>query len=91
MHEPHRFNANIEFCCEDCKASYRLSVELSQFWLRSQQYFDRMKSFDFLIMPALLGLVAGVAHGVIAHQAELPLGLMEQLHQVVEGEHISLQ
>ncbi|MGD1860303.1 MAG: hypothetical protein ACFB0E_10070 [Leptolyngbyaceae cyanobacterium] len=42
-------------------------------------------------MPALAGLIAGVAHGIISHRANLPLGLVEQLGQVVESEHVSLQ
>ena len=37
---------------------------------------DNLKS---LILPAFLGLVAGVAHGVISHQAKLPMSLTEQL------------
>lgn len=66
-------------------------------WLNSSdssqdsQVVDSMKSFGFLIMPALVGLVAGIAHGVISHQTGLPLGLVEQLSQVVESEHISFQ
>lgn len=50
-----------------------------------------MKSFDFLVMPSLLGLIAGIAHGIVAHNADLPLGLVEQMHQVVQPEHVSFQ
>ncbi|MGF1521715.1 MAG: hypothetical protein ACFBSF_05275 [Leptolyngbyaceae cyanobacterium] len=38
-----------------------------------------MKSFSFLVTPALLGLVAGIAHGIISHHADLPLALTDQL------------
>ncbi|MGD1854491.1 MAG: hypothetical protein ACFB2W_09580 [Leptolyngbyaceae cyanobacterium] len=30
-------------------------------------------------MPAFIGLTAGVAHGIISHQANLPMSLTEQL------------
>ncbi len=36
-----------------------------------------------LFLPALVGLVAGMAHGVVSHRAELPVSLTEQLGQVV--------
>lgn len=38
-----------------------------------------MNSLKSLILPAFVGLVAGVAHGVISHQAGLPVSLTEQL------------
>ncbi len=50
-----------------------------------------MKSLSFLIMPAFVGLLAGVAHGIITHRAGLPLDLTEQVHQVVAGKDVSLQ
>ncbi len=50
-----------------------------------------MRCFEFLIVPALAGLVAGVAHGIVAHQAELPVGLAEQVYQLVEADQISVQ
>lgn len=37
---------------------------------------DNLKS---LLLPAFLGLTAGVAHGIISHQAGLPMSLTEQL------------
>lgn len=45
-----------------------------------------MKPFAFLVTPALLGLIAGVAHGIVSHQANLPLSLAEQLQQAVWAE-----
>ncbi|MEM1281180.1 MAG: hypothetical protein AAF827_01380 [Cyanobacteria bacterium P01_D01_bin.6] len=50
-----------------------------------------MKSFDFLILPAFAGLLAGVAHGIVAHRADLPVGLAEQVHQIVADKNVSLQ
>ena len=51
----------------------------------------RMKSFGFLLLPALTGLLAGVAHGVIAHHADLPIGLAEQVQHVVAGKNTAWQ
>ena len=38
-----------------------------------------MDNLKHLFLPALLGLTAGMAHGVIAHHADLPMSLTEQL------------
>ncbi|MEM7062971.1 MAG: hypothetical protein AAF572_07400 [Cyanobacteria bacterium P01_B01_bin.77] len=46
---------------------------------------DNLKS---LILPAFLGLTAGVAHGVISHQAGLPMSLTDQLIQPWVDSHI---
>ncbi|EDX84646.1 hypothetical protein S7335_2343 [Synechococcus sp. PCC 7335] len=32
-----------------------------------------------LILPATLGLVAGVAHGVVSHTMDLPMSLSDQI------------
>lgn len=45
-----------------------------------------VSSFSFLLTPALLGLVAGFAHGLVSHQADLPLSLAEQAQQVLQIE-----
>lgn len=42
-----------------------------------------MQGFSSLVVPAFLGLVAGIGHGVVSHHAELPLSLTEQLAQPV--------
>jgi len=40
-----------------------------------------------LLLPAALGLVAGMAHGVTAHVMDLPMSLSEQLAEpFVESE-----
>ncbi len=38
-----------------------------------------MNNLKSLILPAFLGLTAGVAHGIISHQVGLPMSLTEQL------------
>ena len=38
-----------------------------------------MDNLKHLVLPAFLGLTAGVAHGFIAHYADLPMSLTEQL------------
>ncbi|MGD1804049.1 hypothetical protein ACP6PL_01215 [Dapis sp. BLCC M126] len=40
-----------------------------------------MNSFSLasLIFPAILGLITGVGHGIISHQADLPMSLTDQL------------
>ena len=40
-----------------------------------------MNNWTYFIFPALLGLVAGVGHGVISHNQELPFSLTEQFLQ----------
>ena len=37
-----------------------------------------MNNLKSLILPAFLGLTAGMAHGIISHQAGLPMSLTEQ-------------
>ena len=38
-----------------------------------------MNYLAFLILPATLGLVAGLAHGVVSHTMDLPIPLGEQM------------
>lgn len=45
-----------------------------------------MNNWTYFIFPALLGLIAGVGHGVICHNQELPLSLTEQFLQSVVSE-----
>ncbi|MEM6445058.1 MAG: hypothetical protein AAFY57_12440 [Cyanobacteria bacterium J06642_2] len=37
-----------------------------------------MTQLKSLFLPAMLGLVAGVGHGIVTHYAGLPLSLVEQ-------------
>ncbi|MEO1132614.1 MAG: hypothetical protein AAFX40_07905 [Cyanobacteria bacterium J06639_1] len=37
-----------------------------------------MSSLKSFILPALLGFVAGIGHGVVSHHTDLPLSLGEQ-------------
>ncbi|ESA32615.1 hypothetical protein N836_25200 [Leptolyngbya sp. Heron Island J] len=38
-----------------------------------------MNNLRSLVLPAFLGLTAGVAHGIMSHQVGLPMSLAEQL------------
>lgn len=38
-----------------------------------------MNHASFLFTPALLGLVAGISHGIVSHLTGLPLSLPEQV------------
>ncbi|MEM9092108.1 MAG: hypothetical protein AAGC93_25655 [Cyanobacteria bacterium P01_F01_bin.53] len=44
-----------------------------------------MNYLSSLILPAALGLVAGMGHGVVSHYAELPVSLGEQIVQPLQG------
>ncbi|NEQ34001.1 MAG: hypothetical protein F6K04_23930 [Leptolyngbya sp. SIO4C5] len=37
-----------------------------------------------LVLPALVGLLAGVGHGVMSHQANLPLSLGQQMVSILQ-------
>ena len=43
-----------------------------------------MNSLTSLVFPAVLGLIAGVGHGIISHQAGFPLSLTEQFLQPLQ-------
>lgn len=40
-----------------------------------------MNRLASLVLPAALGLIAGISHGVVAHSMDLPMSLSEQLLQ----------
>ncbi len=48
-----------------------------------------MISLNSLLLPALFGLVAGVSHGILTHQAGLPYSLSEQLLQPLQAHQSS--
>lgn len=39
---------------------------------------DMFYSVPSLVLPAALGLIAGIGHGVVSHYAGLPLSLLDQ-------------
>ena len=40
-----------------------------------------MNKFAALFLPAALGLIAGISHGVVSHSMGLPMSLGEQVLQ----------
>ncbi len=45
-----------------------------------------MNQFASLFLPAVLGLLTGVAHGISSHYQDLPFSLTEQVLQSVQPE-----
>ena len=45
-----------------------------------------MRNLASFILPSVLGLVAGVGHGIISHNQDLPFSLAEQVIESVQGE-----
>jgi hypothetical protein len=41
-----------------------------------------MQHIASLVLPAVIGLLAGLGHGFIAHQAHLPMALGDQVAQL---------
>lgn len=41
-----------------------------------------MNHLSNLVLPACLGLLTGIGHGIYSHQQDLPLSLTEQIIQV---------
>ena len=50
-----------------------------------------MNNFSSLILPAVLGLVAGIGHGISSHYQELPFSLAEQIIQPLAVEQSSFE
>ena len=45
-----------------------------------------MNNLASFILPAILGLVAGVGHGITSHQQGLPFSLADQVVESVQGD-----
>lgn len=45
-----------------------------------------MKNLASFILPSILGLVAGIGHGIASHHQELPFSLAEQVVESVQGD-----
>ena len=45
-----------------------------------------MKNLTSFILPSIIGLVAGIGHGITSHQQELPFSLAEQVVESVQGD-----
>ena len=44
-----------------------------------------MNNLASLILPAMIGLLAGIGHGVISHHQDLPLSLSDQVLQSMKA------
>ncbi|MEM7593618.1 MAG: hypothetical protein AAF383_19260 [Cyanobacteria bacterium P01_A01_bin.83] len=44
-----------------------------------------MKDWASLLIPAVLGLVAGTGHGIVSHYQDLPFSLSEQVIESFSG------
>ena len=47
---------------------------------------NNMNNVASLILPAIIGLLAGVGHGVTSHQQDLPFSLTEQVLQSMKAD-----
>ncbi|MEM8676464.1 MAG: hypothetical protein AAGF83_21765 [Cyanobacteria bacterium P01_G01_bin.67] len=45
-----------------------------------------MKDWVALVIPAVLGLVAGTGHGIVSHYQDLPFSLSEQVIESFTGD-----
>ncbi|WP_019508458.1 hypothetical protein [Pleurocapsa sp. PCC 7319] len=45
-----------------------------------------MKSLASLLLPSILGFVAGIGHGITSHHQDLPFSLSEQVIESVRGD-----
>lgn len=44
-----------------------------------------MKGWSSLIISSILGLAAGIGHGVVSHHQDLPFSLSEQVTESING------
>ena len=44
-----------------------------------------MKDLASFIIPSILGLVAGIGHGVVSHHQDLPFSLSEQVIESISA------
>ncbi|NJN72326.1 MAG: hypothetical protein HC799_05660 [Limnothrix sp. RL_2_0] len=43
-----------------------------------------MNNLASLALPAVLGLIAGIGHGIVSHHADLPFSLAEQITEPLQ-------
>ena len=46
-----------------------------------------MNNFASLLLPAVIGLVSGVGHGITSHYLDLPFSLTEQLFPTLTSQN----
>ncbi|MBE9033372.1 hypothetical protein IQ266_26920 [filamentous cyanobacterium LEGE 11480] len=44
-----------------------------------------MNTLTSIVLPAFIGLIAGVGHGFVSHHANLPLSLSDQIMQPLQS------
>ena len=47
-----------------------------------------MNNFASLVLPAVIGLVSGIGHGITSHYLDLPLSLTEQLFPTLTSNNL---
>ncbi|MGK7896415.1 MAG: hypothetical protein AB4372_23065 [Xenococcus sp. (in: cyanobacteria)] len=45
-----------------------------------------MNNFASLLLPAVIGLVSGIGHGITSHYLDLPFSLTEQIFPTVTSQ-----
>ena len=48
-----------------------------------------MNNCSALIVSSILGLVAGIGHGIVSHYQDLPFSLSEQLIESIDGKQFN--
>ena len=48
-----------------------------------------MRNLASFLLPSILGLVAGIGHGITSHNQDLPFSLADQVLESVAGQQFS--
>lgn len=49
----------------------------------------QMRNLASFLLPSILGLVAGIGHGITSHNQDLPFSLADQVVESVSSQHFS--
>ena len=82
MHFNKKKSLKVNFVTE-LNWSYWDTVIYSDYIRNKMNYFNLAS----LILPAILGLMTGVGHGVLSHQEDLPISLTAQLQLSLQINH----
>ena len=50
-----------------------------------------MNNIASLVLPAIIGLVTGIGHGITSHHLDLPFSLTEQLNPLSSIDELTLE